>query len=81
MNVFLISSYQTYDAPTSYTFEITPTKKMPQNTIITIEIPPVITVLTPTVPSCTYTLNGESIFSTGMETLDVSERPFLQDIE
>jgi len=73
MNVFLISSYVTYDAPTSYTFEITPTKKMPQFSIVTIEIPPVITVLTPTVPSCTYTMNGESFTSTVMETLDVSE--------
>lgn len=41
-----ITSYQTYDAPMSYTFKITPTKIYPEHTAITIEIPPVITVLT-----------------------------------
>ena len=81
MNVFLISSYETYKSPTSYTFEITPTKKMPEKSILIIEIPPVITVLTAAVPSCTYTLNGESVTSYVMETLDTSERPYIQDIE
>jgi hypothetical protein len=43
MNVYQISSYFTYDAPMNYTFEINPTKKMPEKSIIIIEIPPVIT--------------------------------------
>jgi hypothetical protein len=77
MNVHQISSYQTYDAPMSYTFEINPTKKMPEKSIFTIEIPPVITVLTNTVPRCTYLVMGESMTSTVMETLEVSEPPII----
>jgi hypothetical protein len=64
MNIYNITSYETYRAPMSYTFEITPTKKMPSLSYLTIEIPPVITVLTPTVPKCTYIVNGGSMEST-----------------
>jgi hypothetical protein len=56
----------------NYTFEINPTKKMPEKSIFTIEIPPVITVLTNAVPRCTYTVKGGSMTSTVMETLEVS---------
>jgi hypothetical protein len=63
MNIHHITSYQTYNAPMSYTFEITPTKKMPPLSYLTIEIPPVITVLNDIVPSCTYVVDGESVYS------------------
>ena len=66
MSVFQISSYETYASPVSYTFEINPTKKMPLKSILTIEIPPVITVLGDVVPKCTYAINGQSITSTAM---------------
>jgi hypothetical protein len=46
MSIDHITTYQTYDAPMSYTFKITPTKIYPEHTAITIEIPPVVTVLT-----------------------------------
>ena len=81
MSVFQISSYETYASPVSYTFEINPTKKMPERSILIIEIPPVITVLGEVVPKCTYEINGYTITSTGIETLDVSEIPIVQDIE
>jgi hypothetical protein len=81
MNVFQISSYETYASPVNYTFEINPTKKLPEKSILTIEIPPVITVLGDVVPKCTYLINGETITSTAMETLEVSESPIVQDIE
>ena len=55
-----ITSYQTYDAPMSYTYKITPTKIYPTETYITIEIPPVITVLTERVPRCSYIVKGET---------------------
>ena len=81
MKVHQISSYQTYDAPMNYTFEINPTKKMPEKSIFTIEIPPVITVLTATVPRCTYSVKGGNMTSTVMETLEVSVPPIVQEIE
>ena len=58
MIVKSITSYETYKAPTSYTWEITPTKKYPEKTIIIIEVPPVVTVLTTSVPTCTYLIKG-----------------------
>lgn len=76
-----ITSYQTYDAPMSYTFKITPTKIYPEHTAITIEIPPVITVLTSTVPRCTYIVKGEPMVSVVMKTLELSLRPLIQSYE
>jgi hypothetical protein len=42
-----------------YTYKITPTKIYPMRTYITIEIPPVITVLGDRVPKCHYLVKGE----------------------
>jgi hypothetical protein len=50
MSIHLISSYRTYESPTEYTFKITPSKKMPGGSTITITIPPVITLVGSTVP-------------------------------
>jgi hypothetical protein len=66
MKIFNITTYETYNAPMSYTFEINPTKKMPSLSFLTIEIPPVITILTPTVPKCKYIVNDESMESTNI---------------
>ena len=66
MNVYSITSYETYNAPMSYTFEINPTKIMPEKSILKIEIPPVITLLESKTPSCTYLVKGESMTSTEM---------------
>ena len=76
-----ITSYQTYDAPMNYTFKITPTKKYPEHTAITIEIPPVITALSSKVPRCTYIVKDETMVSVTMATLEVSLRPFVQNYE
>ena len=87
MNIYDITTYETYDAPVSYTFEITPTKKMPTLSYLTIEIPPVVTVFSPIeadptlplkVPKCTYIVNGESMESTEIETVQTSQRPYSQ---
>lgn len=77
MSIHLISSYRTYDSPTEYTFQIIPTKKMPGGSMITITIPPVITLIGSTIPQCTYTINGHTADSTSMLTLSVSQRPYL----
>ncbi len=60
MVIDYITSYQTYDAPMNYTYKITPTKIYPMETYITIEIPPVITVLAESVPKCHYIVKGET---------------------
>jgi hypothetical protein len=77
MRISDISTYITYAYPNTYTFMITPTKKYPQDSIFIIEIPPVITIETPSVPSCTYIINGGSQTSTAIETFEVSQRPYL----
>ena len=76
-----ITSYQTYDAPMSYTLKITPTKKYPEKTAITIEIPPVIMPLDIKVPKCTYIVKGGSMVSEVFRTLEVPLRPFEQSYE
>lgn len=81
MTIDHITTYQTYDAPMNYTFKITPTKIYPEHTAITIEIPPVITVLTERVPRCTYIVKDEPMVSEVMRTLELSLRPFTQSYE
>jgi hypothetical protein len=81
MTIDTITSYQTYDAPMNYTYKITPTKIYPEHTYITIEIPPVITVLTSRVPKCHYIVKGELMTSTSMATLELSLRPYVQSYE
>jgi hypothetical protein len=65
----------------NYTFKITPTKIYPEHTAITIEIPPVITVLTAAVPRCTYIVKDQPMVSVVMKTLELSLRPFVQSYE
>ena len=67
--VSAVSSYIAYDSPATYTLSITPTKKIPQNSIVTIQFPPEITLIGITVPSCTYTISGTTTTSTSIQTM------------
>lgn len=42
---------------------------MPEKSVVIIEIPPVVTLVGATVPSCTYLINGKSETSTLVKTL------------
>lgn len=78
MRISDITTYLTYNFPNTYTFMITPTKIYPERTIFLLEMPSTITLESATVPSCTYIIKGGSQTSTAIETLEVSQRPYLQ---